>query len=259
MVKIAEINDAKFQWNGVNRIYFWSTPVRPNSLCPGIYHSEANGLISISVDWTNRTTIADKNLWATAVWNSSDSPTDANCWNFYQWWNNYGFPHSWSITTDSTLVNAGSYWPGNYYSSSTFIIWGLWDSSDNADLRWDTTDTLVARQWPCASGFHVPTSDERTNILSLLTQINASVYHLKLPLAGFRGASSWNVLSVGSVRKYWTSTSLSWATKVAGTGTGVSNEYPGEGYPIRPFKNVAVVPDITWRFIYRVLPTNYHQ
>lgn len=39
----------------------------------GIYHSPSLWLISLSSDWTNWITIADKNLGATTVWNGTDS------------------------------------------------------------------------------------------------------------------------------------------------------------------------------------------
>ena len=57
---------------------------------PWIYYNENLWLISYSVDWQNWITIADKNLWATQVYNYWDVMTEANCWKFYQWWNNYG-------------------------------------------------------------------------------------------------------------------------------------------------------------------------
>jgi hypothetical protein len=105
-----------------------------------IYWSSTDWLISLSSDWTNWITMSDKNLWATTVWNSWDTLSEANCWKYYQWWNNYWFPFTWSVTTSSTLVNAGNYWPWNYYSSSTFITTStnpiIWSSVQNDNLRW---------------------------------------------------------------------------------------------------------------------------
>lgn len=108
----------------------------------GIFHDTVNGLISLSSDGINRITIADKNLWATTVYNSWDTLSQANCWYYYQRWNNYGFAWTWSVTTSSTKVNASNYWPGNYYSSSTFITVSIsaspydWSSVQNDNLRW---------------------------------------------------------------------------------------------------------------------------
>lgn len=105
-----------------------------------VYHNPTLWLISIGWNWYNWITIADKNLWATTVYNDWDTLSEANCGKFYQRWNNYWFPRSWSITTSSTQVNAQNYWPWNYYSSSTFIVRTssprYWDSSVNLNLRW---------------------------------------------------------------------------------------------------------------------------
>lgn len=102
-----------------------------------IYHNSTMWLISISSDWTTWYTISDKNLWATEVW-SSWTPTASNWWWYYQRWNNYMFPFSWGVTTSSTKVNTSTYWPWNYYSSSTFITWQNADRSSpsNDNLRW---------------------------------------------------------------------------------------------------------------------------
>ena len=104
-----------------------------------IFWDDVTWLISITSDWTNWITIADKNLWATTVYNYWDIVTDANCGYFYQWGNNYWFAHSWNVTTSSKQVDASTYWPWNYYSSSTFItINWRWDSTDNWNLwGWD--------------------------------------------------------------------------------------------------------------------------
>lgn len=105
-----------------------------------IFWSSTDWLISISSDWVTWITISDKNVWATQVWNSWDTLTDDNCGYLFQWGNNYGFPHSWTVTTSSTQVDASNYWPWNYYSSSTFITRSSspynWDSSNNTNLRW---------------------------------------------------------------------------------------------------------------------------
>ena len=82
-------------------------------------------------------TIADKNLWATQVYNNGDTLSEDNCWKYYQWWNNYGFDWTWSVTTSSTQVDASWYWPWNRYSDSTFIaVSGDWSSTYNSNLWW---------------------------------------------------------------------------------------------------------------------------
>lgn len=126
---------------------FKNTPVVPTSSWTTLYdwsgvasdawvfYNAIDELISVSGDWVTWYTIMDKNLWAATVFNQWDTETDANCGCFYQWGNNYWFAHSWTLTTSSTQVDTSSYWPGNYYSSDTFIIWNNdWSSSQNDNL-----------------------------------------------------------------------------------------------------------------------------
>ena len=110
-----------------------------------VFYNSLLWLISLSWDWITWITIQDKNLWATTVYNNWDTLSEANCWKYYQWGNNYWFPRASdaTITTSSTKVNASNYWPWNYYSSDTFIIINAWDSSNNQDLWWNTTLTYT--------------------------------------------------------------------------------------------------------------------
>lgn len=105
----------------------------------GVYHNSTLWLISISSDWIDWITIADKNVWATTVWNSWDTLSESNVGKYFQRGNDYGFPYTWSVTTSSTPIDASAYWPWNYYSSSTFITASAWDSSNNYNLwGWET-------------------------------------------------------------------------------------------------------------------------
>ena len=148
-----------------------------------VYHNSELWLISISSDWTNWITIADKNLWATTVYNYWDTYSQANCGNCYQRWNNYWFTYQWTVTTSTTQVNASTYWPWNYYESSTFIKRTSspykWDSSDNANLWWWVT------QWTSEKAKEVkavylwdnkvrPSTDTRTFTISRTEQQDMS-------------------------------------------------------------------------------------
>ena len=106
-----------------------------------IFRNQIEWLISITSDWATWYTIQDKNLWATTIYNDGDTLTQANMWNMYQWWNNYWFPSTWSISkTSSTQVDASNYWPWNYYESDTFITWrNDWSSVQNDNLWWWVT------------------------------------------------------------------------------------------------------------------------
>lgn len=114
-----------------------------------IFWSSTDWLISLSSDWNTWITIADKNLWATTVWNSGDTLSEANCGKYYQRWNNYGFPRTWTIANQSTTqVDASNYWPWNYYSSDTFIKYSWsWDSTDNWNLWWWVTWVQQKQAW----------------------------------------------------------------------------------------------------------------
>lgn len=112
----------------------------------GIFHDTTNWLISISSNGTTWYTIADKNLWATTVYNYWDTLSENNCGKVYQRWNNYWF--SWDanyntsqITQSSTKVDVSTYWPWNYYSSSTWITVNPRQNStnDGYNLRWWVT------------------------------------------------------------------------------------------------------------------------
>ena len=107
-----------------------------------IFWNQSEWLISIT-DWTTWYTIQDKNLWATTVYSDWDTLTEANMGYMYQWWNNYWFPSTWTLSnTSSTQVDASNYWPTNPYSSDTYIIWSSnWSSVQNDDLWWDTSNS----------------------------------------------------------------------------------------------------------------------
>ena len=57
-----------------------------------VYHNATLWLITVHYYSTDdcwiRKTMADKNLWATTVYNNWDALSEANCGKFYQWWNN---------------------------------------------------------------------------------------------------------------------------------------------------------------------------
>lgn len=118
-----------------------------------IFWNQSKWLISIT-DGINWFTIMDKNLWATTVYNNWDTLTEANMGYMYQWWNNYWFPSTWTISnTSSTQVDASSYWPRNNYSSDIFITWhGNWSNVTNTNLRWWETwvvifDNAIVNTW----------------------------------------------------------------------------------------------------------------
>ena len=238
----------------ITAVYLWDIKVRPGAqpiTTSWIYHNSDLWLISLSSDGSNWITIADKNIWATDT-----DITVTDCFGyFYQWWNNYWFPNTWSVTTSSTAVNAWTYWPWNYYSSSTFITAQPRDSSNNANLRWDTTDTNVARQWPCDTWFHIPSVTDAQNLIDTLynivwwkkqTEFEIYLFMTKTQIRTAAGAISTPsyanfVLSKAysnaspNVLRFWTNTN---ATVASATSKS-------QAFPIRPFKN-GIRPPYEW-------------
>lgn len=235
-----------------------------------IYHNPDLWLISLSSDGSNWLTIADKNLWASTVWNEWDLNTLANCGYFYQWGNNYWFDwtHLNSITKSSSPVDAAWYWPWNYYSSSTFrYSMYEWDSSDNKDLWGGDTDTNASKQWPCDAWYHIPTFYEWDSLMTICTAISVTTpahyrTYLKLP---------WRVTGVDGLYIVWWDCTLAgtdlwrwfyWQSKYyyddhtyffsiwTNSISAYNNKYYTDALPIRPFKNEAVQPDTSRTKLY---------
>lgn len=130
----------------------WITLYDGSSVATGawIFHNPIDEIISISADWTNWITIADKNVWATQVYNDWDTLSEANCGKYFQHGNNHWFPFTGNITISSVKVDASWYWPWKRYESDTFIITSWepysWDTSNNLNLwGWSTQGTYVEK------------------------------------------------------------------------------------------------------------------
>ena len=278
-----------------NRRSFWfsirafkDTPVEPDNSWTvlyqwtwkrWVYYNSTLWLISISWDWSTRYTIADKNLWATTVYNSWDTLSEANCGKYFQWGNNYGFPWTWTITTSSTVVDASSYWPWNYYSSDTFINssnW-RWTTTDNRNLRWWVSqwtsekkvepkkiyywDSIIVSdmQGPCPDGFHVPSYNEFNYFLDAWRTLWASwntLYKVcfKMPYNWERIYTDWSIADTNNYGYYWTSSAGSnhkaYHYSFNGTylySTDIFNSY---WFAIRWIKDSPVVPTSSWTKLY---------
>lgn len=235
-------------------IYMWREPTPITTA--GIYHNSDLWLISLSSDGTSWLTIADKNLWATTVW---------DYWNYYQWGNNYWWATN-ATTKSSNQVNAWNYWPWNYYNSSTFITWKAntwWDSSNNANLRWWTTWTVEAMQWPCPSWYHIPSYTEFSSLSTLLFTtfwLNKNWWtlntYLKLPANWYIGedgniaaATQWQVWyyfsssNVNARNAFWVYATDSSANLVTWAAKALWQW-------IRPFANTPTQPDTSWTKLY---------
>lgn len=135
--------------NSWTRIYY------PDVLVWGewIYWNSSLWLITIVYRKNAQTqymTIADKNLWATVVYNTWDTLTANNCGGYFQWWNCYMFSFAWTETAERVTVDITGYWPWNYYYGNTFAIYYIWFTGNSQaatvrayNLRW--WETWVAQ------------------------------------------------------------------------------------------------------------------
>lgn len=192
----------------------------------GIYHNPSLGLISLSSDGENWITIADKNLWATQVWNEWDEVTQENCWWFFQTWNNYMFPFSWPEKKWYITVDFSQYWPWNYYSCDTFWLNdAVWQGiDDNPNLWWLETWTYEAMRWPCPEWYHVPKESEYWEVASMFS----------VPISYLKTAAV--VLS-----NDWEDKITSWRVSSPFYCT-LNDDGSWYGRFVRPFKNEPVVP-----------------
>lgn len=238
-------------------IYMWREPIPA-----WIYRSSTLWLITIADGNFNEFTISDKNLWATQVWNNGDTVSQSNCWYYYQRWNNYWFPFTWSVTTSSSRPDPTWYWPWNYYSSSTFITNSTTWMNPTNDNLWGGGIwwTLEWMRWPCAEWYHVPWYNEMWRLMSayysmLNTYDNFNIY-LKMPSNWFRAETSWDASYQWSYWYIWTcvlSSSKWWNLNYNSSWTSLSldERATSRWSAVRPFKNVVVKPDNTWTILYQ--------
>jgi len=262
-----------FQYNR-NLLHLEPQSTWPTPIGPWIYWSASLWLISLSSDGSTWYTIADKNIGATTVWHEGDVVNANNTGYFFQWGNNYGFPHSWATTTSSTPVLIyGKSWR-NPYSSSTFITTtgNTWIDAQIGqgtvnDLWGNWTSTDLARQWPCPSGFRVWENDDVMRMYNAYYYIDTSNPRLSsgeffrlllMPKGWLLRRDDGTLQGEDRYGYYWTS-AYSWGEDKAvaiypnenysATHTYVSAPIAW-GYSIRPMKNTPVTPDSTWTLIW---------
>ena len=187
--------------------------------------------------------IKDRNVGATQA-----GTGQASYGYYYQRGNNFGFwngiawytNQDWSatITTTSTLVSSPSPW----YTNSTFVLapnspWN-WATPSNANLR------PAGGQWPCPTGYHIPTITEREDIVLYYKWNGTGLMNwLQLPKAGYRDYdSAASVLNQGVYGLYWSSSTISdpGPYYLYLRSDGVNNFAYGsraKGYSVRCFKD----------------------
>ena len=223
-------------------------------------------------DWSvAHDTLMDRNLWATEIYNQNyASPNKASYGNYFQWWNNYGFPSEWDVTTSPFQVDASGYGPGRYYNnwmfiakSASFYDWSSvqndnlwwWSGDDNSNNWWYDTGNNIAinvtwRQWPCPAWYHVPSIWETLAICNNWNNANTVTTNkehqlasdLLLPFVGARNSSA-ALRRQGSSLDYWSSTPV---PDMDGNEAFILNcnygsvgarQYRAYGLSVRCFKN----------------------
>lgn len=149
-----------------------------------VFHDASEWLIYIT-NWSNQCYIfQDKNLWAS-------SPN--SCWKYYQWWNNYGFDGGWTYSPSSTCETCKNPWG----SSSNQFLWNTTAFND-----YPTNSSWITNyQWPCPSGFHVPSLDDFSKINSLYNNLKSQnkatnwVNDIMVPDCGIMvwGGAGWSI------------------------------------------------------------------
>ena len=232
-----------------------------------IYHNASLWLITFK-KWAYKYTFADKNLWAT----STDVTSSASYWYYFQFWNNH-WRTSRPSSRSASQIDWSSYWPWNYYNSSTFHTvsdWNnptLWDNSWNLNLWWDTTNTYEARQWPCPSWWHIPSWTEVYDIFwEIWNRHNIKTKEwfrqcLLMPQPWWLAYNDWTVIDVWDVwvwmttQRWWISWShiwrfhSAWWDWTAGSAGYWWRTNCWNTAQIRPFKNGYVEPDETWTLL----------
>jgi len=197
-------------------IYMWREPSYITTAW--IYRNETEGLISLSSDGSNWLTIADKNLWATTAWTTSES-----YWNYYCWW--WVSDCRWTVTSSYTYTDNWANW--------TYTICPSWFY---IPTRTDLTGLLSLYQtitWKTTS------ADFQSDLM--------------LPLAWQKQAANTTITYAWTWWYLWTK-ETTWSNwyffRIANLNTW--NTAMWTWFSVRPFKTNAVQPDDTWTAIYNI-------
>ena len=155
----------------------------------------------VDVVSTTGKTWMDRNLGASQVATSS---TDANSYgDLYQWGRRSDGHQCRNSGTTSTLSSVDEPVHGSFITASSGNY--DWRSPQNANL-WQGVSGVNN---PCPSGYRIPTSAELEAERLIWSQNNSTgafASLLKLPLAGYRDASSGSLTGVGTIGEIHSST-----------------------------------------------------
>lgn len=229
-----------------------------------VYWNESLWLISFSLEWSwVWQTMADKNVWAVEVWNDWDEITFENTWNIFQWWNNHPFPARTLEDSEKDRIEIDVTWvEPSTYSREIFYYNPYpykWDINSIRDLWWFITWTNEARRWPCPEWFHVPERSEVEVILdyNAMKRMKISQWHQIQ-------CSDWKYFkwsdrnpyyfylcdSTKSEPWFWEQIMHFWYQNPNHPSAWFYRYWHWYWYPVRPFKNEPVVPDLqSWDWV----------
>ncbi|MDD2907372.1 MAG: type II secretion system protein [Candidatus Gracilibacteria bacterium] len=168
--------------------------------------------------------------------------------NYFQWGRNKGFAYNDNTQEISTLTGSiglnastddkGFVWDMNLPSPYT------WSNTDITNNWGETTNTTIARQGPCTTGYHVPGNSEWVGIVTAggwgTNGANMQTV-LKLPYAGDRDGKSGDFSNGDNLGYYWSSSNDSTsASTLLFYSSNIYSSYTSfhaNGFSVRCFKN----------------------
>ncbi|MDD3144801.1 MAG: prepilin-type N-terminal cleavage/methylation domain-containing protein [Candidatus Gracilibacteria bacterium] len=193
-------------------------------------------------------TISSCNVGATIAWSGDNTDNLYNQTNVYgkyfQWGRNKGFVYG-DLSQESSTID------GNIgLNSSTDMFGFVWDTNLPSPFTWantdisdnwgDITNTYIARQGPCASGYHVPSQTEWENIITdggWGSDADSMQISLKLPYAGLHYYSEVSMDLQGGVGHYWSSSTTDLYFYSGYINPASNKDSIAYGFPVRCFKN----------------------
>ena len=180
-------------------------------------------------------------LSACNVWTNISGTWASSYWNYFQWWRNKWFAN-WDATQQPTTID-WSIWL-NAWTDTYWFVWNTWlantwATTDITNNWWDTTNTSTARQWPCATNYHIPSQPEFQAIVTAWwwgTNWTNMMNALKMPMAGAhsRFNSTYGGQSTGAY--YWSSSPNDLYFSTSGIRP-TFNDYRTGGLSLRCLKN----------------------
>jgi len=172
----------------------WSGQIKTSTNIYGLCDTQNIIVCSWNGTWYE---ISACDVWTNTIWTR---------WWYFQWWNNADLTSA--STTTIQFPDTTSYQPSTF-SNPIFIInnWpNDWTSQQNDNLWWDTTDTNIARKWPCRIWYHIPSQGEWVELYSLLwSSPMTMISTLFMPLTGYKYWYDWGINATNSDIYYWSS------------------------------------------------------